>query len=160
MKRILRKDDIPTVLNNFNMFSEKSINKLEEVIDIMGKKYSQQDIETIIATTFGEFQVWECNTLTELATKAELDDCHKQIIIDPITSRKFLCALTIDAGRAKATIIDGIVVPDTSPRPARVLYFLEVSTGEAKRWARADMKQRREWWEWKIATEEALQQVK
>ena len=156
MQRIRGKDDIPKVLNKFNAFSEKSLNKLEDIIRIAGTKYSQQDIDTIVATTFGEFQVWECNTLTELATKAELDDCYKQIIIDPDTARKFLCALTIDAGRARAQIIDDVVVPDTSPRPARILYFLEVSSGEAKKWARADNEQRRAWWTWKVEQERLL----
>ena len=145
---------MPEVLNKFNVFKVESINKLKSMANKMGN-YSQQDIEEAIATVTGEFRVYECTTLTEFAREAELDDCWKQVIVDPKTGRYYLCALTIDPGRAKATIEDGIVVQDTKPRPARCLYFLEVSTGEFKLWQRSDYNQRRAWWDHKLEMERA-----
>lgn len=155
MREVRGEGNIPKPLLALGIFNEESLNKLSAVMKkLQALGMSDEDIDYLNTTTTSEFKVYECSNLTELAQVAELDDCMKQVVTDKDTGRHYLCALTIDPGRVKTHLLEsGIYTIDTRPRPARVLYFLEISNGEFKLWRRSDIEQRRDWWNNKLRVE-------
>jgi hypothetical protein len=153
MREIRRAGDMPKVLLPFGLMSEEAQAKLVAVT-----KNLPYEIRSMVTA---EFVAYECNSLTEFATVAELDDCSKGIIVDRVNDRYYLCALTIDPGRKRSRIEDteyqdNDVVEDTATKPARVLYFLPVSHRDYKAWHRADRLQRQQWWNDRVAREKEV----
>jgi hypothetical protein len=144
VRKIERVGNLPKMLQQFGMFDTESSNKLETVL----KKLPPEYRDILKSSTF---EVYECGSVTELATQAAFDDCEKQIVTDLDSGRYYFCALTIDPGRHKSRVEEDELgydlVPDTSPRSARVLYFIEVSHGDYKRWIRSNVEQKLMWLE-------------
>jgi hypothetical protein len=151
MRRVDTKGGLPKVLLQFGMFDDEAQGKLNDVL----RKLPVEFRDMLRSSTF---EVYECNNITELATMAMFDECEKQVVIDKETKRLYFCALTIDVGRSKTKVAEnefGLyeVTIDDSPRPARVLYFLEVNDRDYRRWRTSNALQRREWIENKMRIE-------
>jgi hypothetical protein len=146
VRQIIRTGNLPRKLMQFGMLDEESQNKLEEVL-----KRQPPEVRALLRSPA---QVFECVSLTELSLYASLDDCAKGMIVDEDANRYYLVGLTIDPGRKKSKLedtelMDDDTVEDVSARPARVMYFMEVSHHDFKSWQRSDLQQRQQWWDGK-----------
>lgn len=152
MEQITSKDMLPKKLQQFGMFDNEAISKLKIAL-----KDQSQEVKDMLMQS--DFLVYRCSNVTDLAVNAMLDECEKQVIIDFDTARYYFCALTIDPARKKMVVVETEmgkeIAIDSGQRPARVLYFTEISHGDYKRWRRADTEQRRNWLMDKLRREEA-----
>ena len=146
VRQIIRTGNLPEKLKQFGMLDEESQNKLE--IEL------KKQLPEIRALLRAQAQVFECVSLTELSLYASLDDCAKGMIVDKKTGRYYLVGITIDPGRKKSKLedtelMDYDIVEDFAARPARVMYFIEVSHHDFKLWQVSDRQQRQDWWDGK-----------
>lgn len=117
---------------------------------------SNEEIQNALWNVHGYPEIWECSNIEEFGEYAHYDECEIQPLIDNATNRYFITAMTIDPDRVRQKIDEIIsydqvkgkevgipaVVPDEAPKPMTIVYYVEITEGEYKVWAKADADRR------------------
>jgi hypothetical protein len=105
---------------------------------------------------FGYPMIIECTNVEEFGKFAHEDECEIQTLIDQSNSRYYLTAMSIDPERIRQKVDELVyydlnkgkevatptVVPDDAPKPTTIVFYIEISEGEYKKWAQEDAKRR------------------